>query len=325
MAAGEVISLVKSEMAKVIVGQNDVIDTLLIGLLTGGHVLLQGMPGLAKTLAVKTLAQVMDASFSRIQFTPDLLPSDILGSTSYLPEEKRFETQLGPIGANLVLADEINRAPAKVQSALLEAMQEHQVTIGHETFQLPKPFMVVATMNPIEHSGTYRLPEAQKDRFMMECVLDYPQRDEEGELLERFAAAEQPSAQRVVELGALLDARKEVEAVFMDVSLKEYILDLVIATRPGERAKLSERQKKFDLDIGEALDAGASPRASIAMAQAARAQALLSGRDYVLPDDVKHVARLVLPHRLQLTFEAEAAGRSARDVVDELLRRLLQP
>lgn len=329
MPAEEIIATLKAEIAETLIGQESVVDAMLIGLLTGGHILLEGLPGLAKTLAVRTLANAVGGSFSRIQFTPDLLPSDIVGATVYLPEEQRFETRLGPISANLVLADEVNRAPAKVQSALLEAMQEGQVTIGGRCFPLPQPFMVIATENPIEHTGTYPLPEAQKDRFMLQVRLQYPERDEEALLLERFGmtagVAKRPP---VVTLPQLLEARAELDAVHIEECLKVYLLDIVIATRPGELEKLSDAQQgretqKALAELVPMIETGASPRASLALLMASKAMALVRGRRFVLPDDVKAAARLALPHRMQLSFEAEAQKLTANDLLEKLLQNLI--
>lgn len=329
MSAEEIIATLKAEMAETLVGQETVVDAMLIGLLTGGHILLEGLPGLAKTLAVRALANAVGGSFSRIQFTPDLLPSDIVGATVYLPEEQRFETRIGPIAANLVLADEVNRAPAKVQSALLEAMQEHQVTIGGKCFPLPQPFMVIATENPIEHTGTYPLPEAQKDRFMLQVRLQYPERDEEQQILERFGKNAALGVRKtVVTLQQLLEARAELDALHIEECLKEYLLDIVIATRPGERAKLSEAQQgketqKALSELAPLLETGASPRASLALLMASKAMALIRGRRFVLPDDVKAAARLALPHRIQLSFDAEAQKITANDLLEKLLDHLI--
>ena len=331
MTAEEVITSLKAEMAETLIGQEEVVDAMLIGLLTGGHILLEGVPGLAKTLAVRTLAHAVGGDFSRIQFTPDLLPSDIVGATVYLPEEHRFETRLGPIAANLVLADEVNRAPAKVQSALLEAMQEHQVTIGGRTFSLPQPFMVVATENPIEHTGTYPLPEAQKDRFMLQVRLAYPQRDEERSLMERFGGvAEPPMRPPVVTLQQVVEARTQLDEVHIEDSLKEYALDIVIATRPAELGKLSKAQQdkgvqKALAELSAFIETGASPRATLAILKAAKAMALLNLRRFVLPEDVKASARLALPHRIQLTFEGEARKLTADGLIENMLRQIVTP
>ena len=316
----------RREIARVLVGQDDLVDALLIGLLTGGHVLIEGLPGLAKTLAVKTLAATVGGSFSRIQFTPDLLPADIIGACVYLPDRQAFEVRPGPIAAHIVLADEINRAPAKVQSALLEAMQERQVTIAGKPFPLPDPFLVVATQNPIEHSGTYVLPEAQKDRFMLQAVLDYPSRDEERTILGQHAhTAAAVQLQTMVGLDAIRAARVSIDAIHLDDRIREYILDVVIATRPGHLDDLSQGQNRNLLPVAELVEAGASPRAAIALTLAAKAKAALQGRRHVLPHDVNACAVPVLAHRLVTTFEAEARKITARDIVACLLAQLSAP
>ncbi|MDX9980155.1 MAG: MoxR family ATPase [Lentisphaeria bacterium] len=311
----------REEIARTLVGQKSLVDALLIGLLTRGHVLVEGVPGLAKTLAVKTLARAVGGAFTRVQFTPDMLPADLVGSQVYRPADGSFAVSKGPVFANLVLADEVNRAPAKVQSALLEAMEEHQVTIGGETLPLPSPFMVMATQNPIEHTGTYALPEAQMDRFMLRAVVAYPSRDEERLILERMGHPRAfPPARQVVQLSDILAARESVDRVRLEESVEEYILDLVVATRPGCAGQLSPRQSAFPREAyAGRIELGASPRASLALHLAAKARAFLDGRDYVIPDDVKAVAPAVLGHRLLPTYEAEAEGLDA----DELVRRLL--
>ena len=331
MEADELIATLKSEMANPLIGQEQVVDTMIIALLTGGHLLLEGLPGLAKTLAVRTLANAIGGQFSRIQFTPDLLPADILGSTVYLPEQNKLETRLGPIKANLLLADEINRAPAKVQSALLEAMQERQVTIDGTTFPLPSPFMVIATENPIEHSGTYPLPEAQKDRFMMQVRLNYPARQEEEDILQRFGT-NAPIEQRppVIQLQQLATAAEALDQLHVAPAIKTYILDIVIATRPQEAHNLSQAQQgkatqKAIKDLTSLIETGASPRASITLLKASKAMALLNIRNFILPEDVKAAARLVLPHRLCLTFEAEAQKITPNKLVDSLLEQITTP
>jgi MoxR-like ATPase len=295
-----------TELRKVIVGQKDMLDRLLIGLLSRGHVLLEGVPGLAKTLAVRSLADAIHGQFQRIQFTPDLLPADLVGTLIYNQKDGTFVPKKGPIFTNFLLADEINRAPAKVQSALLEAMQERQVTIGDTTYRLSEPFLVLATQNPIEQEGTYPLPEAQVDRFMLKLKIDYPQRKEEREILERMSREEQPRAARVIEIDAILRARKVVEDVYMDDRIKEYILSIVFATRnPSE----------FGLDIGPLVEFGASPRATLFLAQAARAHAFIRQRGYVTPEDVKSVGPDVLRHRVILSFEAEAENVKPEEIV----------
>jgi len=301
----------REEIATVIVGQRVLVDRLLIGLLTNGHVLLEGVPGLAKTLAVKTLAQAIQASFRRVQFTPDLLPADLIGTLVYNPREGSFTTKRGPIFAQLVLADEINRAPAKVQSALLEAMQEHQVTIGDETHPLPDPFLVLATQNPIEQEGTYPLPEAQVDRFMLKLKVDYPSREEERQILDRMATtANHRPANPVVTTADIITARALVDQVYVDDKVRDYIVSIVFATR---------EPKTFALDLGPLVEYGASPRATLCLTLAARAHAFLQGRGYVTPQDVKAIAPDVLRHRVIVSYEAEAEEVDA----DEIVRRVL--
>jgi len=301
----------REEIATVIVGQRVLVDRLLIGLLTNGHVLLEGVPGLAKTLAVKTLAQAIQASFRRVQFTPDLLPADLIGTLVYNPREGSFTTKRGPIFAQLVLADEINRAPAKVQSALLEAMQEHQVTIGDETHPLPDPFLVLATQNPIEQEGTYPLPEAQVDRFMLKLKVDYPSREEERQILDRMATtANHRPANPVVTTADIITARALVDQVYVDDKVRDYIVSIVFATR---------EPKTFALDLGPLVEYGASPRATLCLTLAARAHAFLQGRGYVTPQDVKAIAPDVLRHRVIVSYEAEAEEVDA----DEVVRRVL--
>jgi len=302
----------------VIVGQRRMMEALLIGLLTRGHILLEGLPGLAKTLAIRTLAATVDGSFSRIQFTPDLLPADIVGTMIYNPAQADFSVRQGPVFANFVLADEINRAPAKVQSALLEAMQELQVTIGGDTYELDEPFLVLATQNPVEQEGTYPLPEAQTDRFMLKVVVDYPEREAEREILRRnLRGAARPPLQPVVTLADVKRLRETVESVYLDDKIESYILDLVFATRrPGD----------YQLDdIGPLISFGASPRASINLARAAKAQAFLQRRGYVVPEDVRTIAREVLRHRLGLTYEAEAENVTADELVSRLVDRVEVP
>jgi MoxR-like ATPase len=307
---------VLDEAGKVIVGQQDMLEGLLLGLVADGHILLEGLPGLAKTLAVKTLAQTLDASFQRIQFTPDLLPADITGTTIYRRETGEFTVKQGPVFHSIILADEINRAPAKVQSALLEAMQERQVTIGEETFALPEPFLVLATQNPIEQEGTYPLPEAQVDRFLLKLRVGYPDKDEERQILERMADREVPSARPVIGPADVAEFRDAAEAVFVDEKIKAYILDLVFATR---------EPRHYGLDLGPLLAYGASPRASLALLKLARARALLRGRAYVVPEDVKMVGPAVLRHRLLLSYEAEAQELTSDDLVTRLLENVDVP
>lgn len=300
------------ETAKIIVGQHHMIERLMVGLLTRGHVLLEGLPGLAKTLAIKTLANAIDAKYSRIQFTPDLLPADILGTMIYNPSKNEFSVRKGPIFANFILADEINRAPAKVQSALLEAMQERQVTIGNETFKLEEPFLVLATQNPIEQEGTYPLPEAQVDRFMLKVKITYPEKEEEREIIRRnlsLAVAEEVPA--VVHPQDILRARKSVQRIYMDEKIEQYILDIVFATR---------NPKEYGLNgMDMLINYGGSPRASIALAQASKAVAFLKRRGYVIPEDVRNVCHDVMRHRIGLTYEAEAENITQEDVINRIL------
>ncbi len=298
-----------TELRKVIVGQQDMLDRMLIGLLSRGHVLLEGVPGLAKTLAVRSLADAIHCKFQRIQFTPDLLPADLVGTLIYNQKEGSFVPKKGPVFTNLLLADEINRAPAKVQSALLEAMQERQVTIGDTTYPLDEPFLVLATQNPIEQEGTYPLPEAQVDRFMLKLKLDYPSRKDEREILERMSTQDQPRASRVVEAEAILKARKVVEQVYIDNRVKEYILEIVFATRTPD---------EFGLDIAPLIEFGASPRATLFLVQAARAHAFIRGRGYVTPEDVKSVGADVLRHRVILSYEAEAENVKPEEIIQRI-------
>jgi MoxR-like ATPase len=305
------------EMARVIVGQKHLLDRLLIALLTNGHVLLEGVPGLAKTLALKTLASGIAVRFKRLQFTPDMLPADIVGTMIYNPQDGAFRTKHGPIFSNLILADEINRAPAKVQSALLEAMQERQVTIGDETYALPNPFLVLATQNPLEQEGTYPLPEAQIDRFMMKVVVTYPNRAEERAILDAMATSEAlPSVRPVVSAQQILNARHVVNTLYVDDKIRNYIVDLVLATRPPIAASLK---------LDGYIQTGASPRATINLTLAARAMAFLSGRHYVTPQDVKNIALDVLRHRVSVTYEAEAENITSEDVIHKILDALPVP
>lgn len=306
-----------AQMARVIVGQRTLIDRLLLGLLTGGHLLLEGVPGLAKTLAVSTLAKCLHLSFHRIQFTPDLLPADVVGTQIYNPRSGEFTIKKGPIFANLVLADEINRAPAKVQSALLEAMQEKQVTIGETSFPLDNPFLVLATENPLEQEGTYPLPEAQVDRFMLKVKLDYPSKDEEFAILNRMSAIEPDvSVEAVLHADDILTLRKEIDAIYLDDKIKRYIVDLVHATR---------RPKDFGLELSRFIQYGASPRATIYLTRGAKGQAFLQGRAYVTPDDVKTIGMDVLRHRVSLTYEAEAEEMSPEAIVRQVFERVKVP
>jgi MoxR-like ATPase len=311
------INPLREEMGRVIVGQKHLIDRLLIALLTNGHVLLEGVPGLAKTLALKSLASCIAVRFKRLQFTPDMLPADIVGTMIYNPQDGGFRTKHGPIFSNLILADEINRAPAKVQSALLEAMQERQVTIGDETYPLPTPFLVLATQNPLEQEGTYPLPEAQIDRFMMKVIVDYPTRTEERAILDAMATTEPMIVPRtVVSPSQILEARHVVNMLFVDDKVRDYIVDIVLATRPPIAAAL---------ELNGYVQNGASPRATIALTLAARAMAFLSGRYFVTPQDVKTVAMDVLRHRVSVTYEAEAENVTSRDVIEKILNTLPVP
>ncbi len=321
------IARVKTEMGRVVAGQEKLLDRLLLAMISDGHVLLEGVPGLAKTLAVRTLAQTLNGSFSRLQFTPDLLPADLIGTRIYNAATHEFSTKTGPVFANIVLADEINRAPAKVQSALLEAMQEKQITIAGETFPLPTPFLVLATQNPIEQEGTYPLPEAQLDRFMFKLKVDYPKRAEEELVVRRMAHPDNKTqAVAVATLEDIAAARAMVDKIYMDDKIIEYILDLVFATRPGFRDELSDRQSGAKLDdLRRLVDFGASPRASIALAVAARGAAFLAGRAYVVPQDVKDIAADVLRHRIILSYEAEAENVDADAVIRTLLDELRTP
>jgi MoxR-like ATPase len=304
-------------MEQVIIGQRYMLERLLVGLLANGHVLLEGVPGIAKTLAVTSLAQALDARYQRIQFTPDLLPADLIGTLIYQPQSGEFRVRKGPVFANLLLADEINRAPAKVQSALLEAMQENQVTIGDESFALPQPFLVLATQNPLEHDGTYPLPEAQIDRFMLKLSITYPNRSEELAILERMArtAPLRPIAP-VADSAQVLRARRIVDRIYLDDRVKRYIVDIVFATR---------RPQDVGLDLASYIDYGASPRASIYLALAAKAYAFLQGRGYVTPQDIKSIGMDVLRHRILTTYEAEAAGVTAEDLIAQVFDHLPVP
>jgi MoxR-like ATPase len=307
----------QAEMARVIVGQKHLLDRLLVALLTNGHVLLEGVPGLAKTLALKTLAAGIDVHFKRLQFTPDMLPADIVGTMIYNPQDGAFRTKHGPIFSNLILADEINRAPAKVQSALLEAMQERQVTIGDETYPLPNPFLVLATQNPLEQEGTYPLPEAQIDRFMMKVMVSYPNRAEERAILDAMATSDPlPSIRPVVSAQQIINARHVVNSLYVDDKIRNYIVDLVLATRPPQSSSLN---------LNGYIQTGASPRATINLTLAARAIAFLSGRHYVTPQDVKTIALDVLRHRVAVTYEAEAENVTPEDVIHKILDALPVP
>jgi MoxR-like ATPase len=305
------------EVSRRIVGQDAMVERLLVGLLTGGHILLEGVPGLAKTLAVRTLAEIIHASFSRIQFTPDLLPADVIGTMVFNQKSQEFHVKKGPLFAQIILADEINRAPAKVQAALLEAMQEHQVTIGGSTFRLEEPFMVLATQNPIESEGTYPLPEAQLDRFMLKVRVGYPSRDEEKEVLLRMSGGQEIAIERLLEPETILSARSAIASLYMDQKVVDYIVDLVRATRDPGLVGLT--------DLKPLIAFGGSPRASIALAQASRAHAFLRDRAYVTPEDVRALAPEVLRHRIVLTFEAEAEDVTTDDVVTRILGAVRVP
>ena len=307
----------RHEIAKVIVGQEDLVEKMLVALIADGHILIEGVPGLAKTLTVKTLAQALSASFQRIQFTPDLLPADITGTLIFNPKEGSFTPRKGPVFANLVLADEINRSPAKVQSALLEAMQERQVTIGAETYKLPEPFMVLATQNPVEQEGTYPLPEAQVDRFMLKLKVDYPSKEDEKIILERMSLAHKPEVHSTVKIEQILKAREAVDSIYVDDKVKNYIVDLVFATRRPQEYKLE--------DLASYILYGASPRASIFLTQAAKAYAFLDGRGYVTPEDVKEMGPDVLRHRILLSYEAEAENVSTEDIIKKIFATVEVP
>ena len=311
------VDTLRQEMGKVIVGQSHLIDTLLIGLLSNGHILLEGVPGLAKTLAITTLAKAVDADFSRIQFTPDLLPADVVGTLIYSQKSEEFTVRKGPVFANFVLADEINRSPAKVQSALLEAMQERQVTIGEETFKLPEPFLVMATQNPIEQEGTYPLPEAQLDRFMLKVVVTYPKKEEERQIIRMNNTGEFPKAQPVLKPEDIVRAREVVRDVYMDEKIERYIVDIVYATRTP---------KEYGLEnIANFISYGASPRASISLAMASKAYAFIKRRGYVIPEDVRAVCYEVLRHRIGLTYEAEAENMTTDQIISEIINAVEVP
>ena len=304
-------------MDQVIVGQKHLVESLLIGLLSDGHVLLEGVPGLAKTLAIKTLASLIDAQYSRIQFTPDLLPADVIGTMVYSQKDETFQVKKGPVFANFVLADEINRAPAKVQSALLEAMQERQVTIGNETFGLPKPFLVLATQNPIEQEGTYPLPEAQVDRFMLKVVIDYPKLEEEKLIIRQNINGDKFEVKPILKADEIIEARKVVRQVYLDEKIEKYIVDIVFATRYPEKYDLKE--------LKDMIGFGGSPRASINLALAARSYAFIKRRCYVIPEDVRAVAHDVLRHRIGLTYEAEASNMTSDEIVSKILNKVEVP
>ena len=307
----------KSEIGRIVVGQEHMVDAAIVALITGGHILLEGVPGLAKTLLCNTLARVVDCQFRRIQFTPDLLPADLIGSLAYRQDNGSFYAKKGPIFANLILADEINRAPAKVQSALLEAMQEKQVTIGDTTYPLPRPFLVVATQNPIDQEGTYPLPEAQIDRFMLKVVVDYPNIDEEKRMLARMISPQHPTANSVISAANVLTMASNVERIYADERVQDYIVNIVQATRHPEKYGLPK--------VSRCILRGASPRATISLANAARAIAFMNMRAFVLPDDVQKVATDVLRHRIALTYEAEADGIRSVDIIEAILSKVEVP
>ncbi|MDR2448808.1 MAG: AAA family ATPase [Prevotellaceae bacterium] len=311
------IDIVNIEMHKVIIGQKQLTESLLIGLLANGHILLEGVPGLAKTLAINTLANIVDAKFSRIQFTPDLLPADLLGTMIYSQKDEQFHVKQGPVFANFILADEINRSPAKVQSALLEAMQERQVTIGEHTYKLPEPFLVMATQNPIEQEGTYPLPEAQVDRFMLKVVVNYPKKEEEKLIIRQNITGEFPTPERQLKPTDIVKARKVVRDVYMDEKIERYIVDIVYATRTPEDYGLR--------NLTDLMSYGASPRASISLAMASKAYAFIKRRGYVIPEDVRAVCYEVLRHRIGLTYEAEAENINSEDIITQVLNSVEVP
>ena len=312
-----IIDIIMLEMNKVIVGQKNMTERLMIALLANGHVLLEGVPGLAKTLAISTLSETIDAKFSRLQFTPDLLPADIIGTQIYSPKNENFSVKKGPIFANFILADEINRAPAKVQSALLEAMQEKQVTIGGESFELEKPFLVMATQNPVEQEGTYPLPEAQVDRFMLKVVIDYPKKDEEKLIVRHNLAKSFPTPNSVVKTDSILKARNLVKEIYMDEKIEQYIIDIVFATRNPQEYGLEK--------LNDMISFGASPRASINLASACKAYAFIKRRGYVIPEDVRSLCFDVLRHRIGLTYEAEAENVTTENIITEILNAVEIP
>ena len=311
------IDAITQGMDQTIVGQKHLVDSLLIALLANGHILLEGVPGLAKTLAIKTLASIIDAKYSRIQFTPDLLPADVVGTMVYSVQKEKFEVKQGPVFANFVLADEINRAPAKVQSALLEAMQEHQVTIGEQTFKLPNPFLVMATQNPVEQEGTYQLPEAQVDRFLLKVIIDYPTIEEEKLIIRENIQGGLPTVTPVTTAEEILKARSIVNEVYIDEKIEQYIADIVFATRYPDRYGLGELKNMITF--------GGSPRASISLAKAARAYAFIKHRGYVIPEDVRAVAHDVLRHRIGLSYEAEASEITSEEIVSRIINKVEVP
>ena len=312
----EQIMQIVDEVQKVIVGQEQVIKKLVIAMMADGHVLLEGVPGLAKTKMVDTLSKTISSNFCRIQFTPDLLPADIIGTKIYDNKEEKFTTEKGPIFSNLILADEINRAPPKVQSALLEAMQERQVSIHGDTYEIEKPFLVLATQNPIESEGTYRLPEAQVDRFALKLIIDYPSKDNEKLIIQRNTQENKPTAQNIISKEKILEIQNFVQKIYADEKIEEYVSSIVDATR---------NPKNYDLELGGVIEFGASPRASIWLILAAKAHALLSGRGFVIPEDIKSIANDVLRHRIILTFEAEAEGNTSDDLINKILEKVRAP
>ena len=311
------VNMITMGMDKVIVGQKHLVESLLIGLLSDGHILLEGVPGLAKTLAIKTLSSLIDAKYGRIQFTPDLLPADVIGTMIYSQKSEEFQVKQGPIFANFVLADEINRAPAKVQSALLEAMQERQVTISEHTYKLPKPFLVMATQNPIEQEGTYPLPEAQVDRFMLKVIINYPKKEEEKLIIRQNISGERPEIKPILTKEEILDARNVVREVYLDEKIERYIVDIVFATRFPAEAGLP--------NLASMISFGASPRASINLALAARAYAFIKRRGYVIPEDIRAVCHDVMRHRIGLSYEAEANNLTSEEVISEILNKVEVP
>ena len=320
MESEKVFSLVQQsieEVSKVMIGQKELIESLLIGMLADGHILVEGVPGLAKTTAIKALSDVVQTSFSRLQFTPDLLPADLIGTQIFIPEKGEFQVKKGPVFANIVLADEINRAPAKVQSALLEAMQEKQVSIGDETFKLPETFLVMATQNPVEQEGTYPLPEAQVDRFMLKVLVDYPSHSDEKLMIQRVTSNEKPVLNKLLDPEKIVQARTKVSEVFVDDKIFSYVTDLVGATR---------NPKEYQLDkLSSLIDFGASPRAGINFIKASKVKAFLNGREFVTPDDIKSIAPSILRHRIMLSYEADAREVSADEIVSEILHGIEVP
>ena len=306
-----------NEMKKIIIGQDDMIESLLIGLISNGHILLEGVPGLAKTLAITTLSKVIDAKFSRIQFTPDLLPADLIGTQIYSPKKETFSIKKGPVFANFILADEINRSPAKVQSALLEAMQERQVTIGTTSFQLEEPFLVLATQNPIDQEGTYPLPEAQMDRFMLKVKINYPTKEEEKIIIRNNISNEVINSKKVIDIKKIINARKIVKEVYMDSKIEQYIIDIIFATRDPESYNLE--------NIKDYINSGASPRASIFLSLAAKSYAFIKQRGYVIPEDVRKMCHEILRHRISVSYEAEAENITSEDIIKEILNKVEIP